>query len=110
MTERENLELITGEDVESSGSMPTQRDNGNSTDDDCDNDDYDRDGNDEHAKDLDRYEGVSAKEFDEDLSETLSKMVLRLCSICGNFFEGQFKIHAQYYRPETIEATGVKLT
>lgn len=109
MTEKRDLGLITGGDVESSASMLTQRDNDNNTDDDCDNNDYDRDVKDEYAKDLDRDEDVPTKESDKDLSETLSKMVLRLCSICGNFSKGQFKIHAEYYGQETLRGTGVKL-
>lgn len=92
--------------------MPREHDDDNSTNDDCDNDDYNRDIRDENLQDLNRDEdtgSISTKHLDKDLSETLSKMALRLCSICGNFFKGQFKIHPQYLRQETFQGTGVKV-
>lgn len=35
---------------------------------------------------------IETTPLDKNLSDTLSKMVSRLCSICGNFFKGQSKI------------------
>lgn len=92
MAEKENLDSTTGQ--ENTANLATEDGNENCANDDYDRDDYDRDITDRYFDGSEMDEdtrSIRTVELDKDLSDTLNKMVSRLCSICCNFPKGRFK-------------------
>lgn len=113
MAQNQEADLRTGKEVESAVNMVPEDDDYYDDNGDYGCNDCDRDVGDEDSKDSGKAEdtkSIRTVELDGDLYETLSKMVLRLCSVCENFFKGKFKIRTQYLEPNTLEEEAPKCT
>lgn len=112
MGKNEELDLAASGDVESAAHVIAQDDNddGDNSDYGCDN--YDGGVSNEHPDERERHantRSTPAVELDKDLVDALSKMVQRICSICTNFFKGQYKINTKLREPCTLRGRGAKV-
>lgn len=112
MGEKAELDLATGQDVESPAHVVARDDIDEGDNSDSGSEDCDRDVIDELLEDRDRNadtRSTQTVELDKDLFDVLSKMVLRICSVCANFFKGQSKISTEFREPSTLRGRGAKV-
>lgn len=105
MGKNEKLDLAASGGVESAAHVVVQDNNE-------DGDNCDRGVSNEHADNKERNadtRSMSTVELDKDLSDALSKMVLRVCSICANFFKVQSKINTKFREPSILRGRGAKV-
>lgn len=112
MQKNEDLDLATGEDVESAAHVIAQDDNDERGNSNYGSDDCDKDVSDKLSEERDRKADTRSHptvELDKDLFDALSKMVLRICSICANFFKGRSKINTNFREPSALRGRGAKV-
>lgn len=112
MGSNEELDLDASGDVESTAHVVAQDDNDDGDKNHSGCDDCHIDFGDKHPDDSERNEdkkSIQIVELDKDTSDILSKMVMRLCSICRNFFKGRFTIQTKLRDSNTLKGRGAKV-